>query len=39
VAIASHPSEIPDALTHRADAAMYRAKARGGTACQLDIAA
>jgi diguanylate cyclase (GGDEF)-like protein len=39
VAIASHASEVPDALTHRADAAMYRAKARGGTGYQLDIAA
>jgi len=39
VAIASHASEVPEALTHRADAAMYRAKARGGTGYQLDIAA
>jgi diguanylate cyclase len=39
VAIASHASEIPDALTHRADVAMYRAKARGGTGYQLDAAA
>jgi diguanylate cyclase (GGDEF)-like protein len=39
VAIASHPSEVPDALTHRADAAMYRAKACGGTGYRFDIAA
>jgi diguanylate cyclase (GGDEF)-like protein len=39
VAIASHPSEIPDALTHRADVAMYQAKARGGTGVQFDAAA
>lgn len=39
VAIASHASEVPDALTHRADAAMYRAKARGGTGYHFDIAA
>ncbi len=39
IAIASHASEIPDALTHRADVAMYRAKARGGTGYQLDAAA
>jgi diguanylate cyclase (GGDEF)-like protein len=39
VAIASHATEVPDALTHRADAAMYRAKARGGTAYQFDVAA
>jgi diguanylate cyclase (GGDEF)-like protein len=39
VAIASHASDVPDVLTHRADAAMYRAKARGGTAYQLDVAA
>jgi two-component system, cell cycle response regulator len=39
VAIASHPQEIPDALTRRADAAMYRAKAEGGTGYQFDIAA
>jgi diguanylate cyclase (GGDEF)-like protein len=39
VAIASHAAEVPDALTHRADAAMYRAKVRGGTGYQLDIAA
>jgi diguanylate cyclase (GGDEF)-like protein len=39
VAIACHPQEIPDALTSRADAAMYRAKAEGGTGYQFDIAA
>jgi diguanylate cyclase (GGDEF)-like protein len=39
VAIASHPSEVPDALTHRADVAMYRAKAQGGTGYQFDAAA
>ena len=39
VAIASHASDVPDALTHRADAAMYRAKARGGTGYQFDVAA
>jgi diguanylate cyclase (GGDEF)-like protein len=39
VAIATHATEVPDALTHRADVAMYRAKARGGTGYQLDIAA
>jgi len=39
VAIASHATELPDALTHRADAAMYRAKARGGTGYHFDIAA
>jgi diguanylate cyclase (GGDEF)-like protein len=39
VAIASHATEMPDALTRRADAAMYRAKARGGTRYQLDAAA
>jgi diguanylate cyclase (GGDEF)-like protein len=39
VAIACHPREIPDALTSRADAAMYRAKAEGGTGYQFDIAA
>jgi diguanylate cyclase (GGDEF)-like protein len=39
VAIASHASEVPDALTHRADVAMYRAKARGGTGYQFDAAA
>jgi len=39
VAIASHATEGPDALTHRADAAMYRAKARGGTSFQFEIAA
>jgi len=39
VAIASHAAEIPDALTRRADAAMYRAKARGGTRYQFDAAA
>jgi diguanylate cyclase (GGDEF)-like protein len=39
VAIASHATEIPDALTRRADAAMYRAKARGGTRYQFDAAA
>ena len=37
VAIASQP-EIPDALTERADAAMYRAKAEGGTSYQLAAA-
>jgi diguanylate cyclase (GGDEF)-like protein len=39
VAIASHATDVPDALTHRADAAMYRAKARGGTGYQFDVAA
>lgn len=39
IAIASHAVEVPEALTRRADAAMYRAKARGGTGYQLDIAA
>jgi diguanylate cyclase (GGDEF)-like protein len=39
VAIASHAAEVPDALTHRADVAMYRAKACGGTGYQFDIAA
>jgi diguanylate cyclase (GGDEF)-like protein len=39
VAIASHATEIPEALTRRADAAMYRAKARGGTRYQFDAAA
>ena len=39
VAIASHAAEVPDALTHRADAAMYRAKACGGTGYRFDIAA
>ena len=39
VAIASHANEVPDALTHRADVAMYRAKARGGTGYQFDDAA
>ena len=39
VAIACHPQEIPDALTSRADAAMYRAKAEGGTGYQFDVAA
>ncbi|HEX5078423.1 MAG TPA: GGDEF domain-containing response regulator [Geminicoccaceae bacterium] len=39
VAIASHAAEVPDTLTHRADVAMYRAKARGGTRYQLDAAA
>ena len=39
IAIAAHATEGPDALTHRADAAMYRAKARGGTGFQLEIAA
>ena len=39
VAIACHAQEIPDALTRRADAAMYRAKAEGGTGYQFDMAA
>jgi two-component system, cell cycle response regulator len=39
VAIASHATEVPDMLTHRADVAMYRAKARGGTGYQFDVAA
>lgn len=39
VAIATHASEIPDALTHRADVAMYRAKAQGGTGYEFDVAA
>jgi diguanylate cyclase (GGDEF)-like protein len=39
VATACHAHEIPDALTRRADAAMYRAKAEGGTGYQFDIAA
>jgi diguanylate cyclase (GGDEF)-like protein len=39
VAIASHATEMPDALTRRADAAMYRAKARGGTRYQFAAAA
>jgi diguanylate cyclase (GGDEF)-like protein len=39
VAIASQASEVPDVLTDRADAAMYRAKAQGGTGYQFDIAA
>jgi diguanylate cyclase (GGDEF)-like protein len=39
VAIASHATEIPDVLTHRADAAMYRAKAQGGRGYQFDVAA
>jgi diguanylate cyclase (GGDEF)-like protein len=39
VAIASHATEMPEALTHRADTAMYRAKARGGTRYQFDVAA
>jgi two-component system cell cycle response regulator len=39
VAIASHATDVPDVLTHRADVAMYRAKARGGTGYQFDVAA
>jgi two-component system cell cycle response regulator len=39
VAIASHAAEIPDALTQRADAAMYRVKACGGTGYRFDAAA
>jgi diguanylate cyclase (GGDEF)-like protein len=39
VAIASHATDVPDVLTRRADAAMYRAKARGGTGYQFDVAA
>jgi two-component system cell cycle response regulator len=39
VAIASHATDVPDMLTHRADVAMYRAKARGGTGYQFDVAA
>jgi diguanylate cyclase (GGDEF)-like protein len=39
IAIAAHATEVPETLTRRADAAMYRAKARGGTGYQLDIAA
>ena len=35
VAIAAQATEVPDALTSRADAAMYRAKARGGTRYHL----
>jgi two-component system, cell cycle response regulator len=38
VAIASHATEVPDMLTHRADVAMYRAKASGGT-YRFDVAA
>lgn len=38
VAFTAHASEVPDALTHRADVAMYRAKARGGTRYQLAAA-
>jgi diguanylate cyclase (GGDEF)-like protein len=39
VAFALDAAELPDLLTRRADAAMYRAKARGGTGYQLDLAA
>jgi diguanylate cyclase (GGDEF)-like protein len=39
VALASHAAERPEALTHRADLAMYRAKACGGTRYQLAAAA
>jgi two-component system, cell cycle response regulator len=39
VAITSRATEVPDMLTHRADTAMYRAKARGGTGYQFDVAA
>jgi diguanylate cyclase (GGDEF)-like protein len=38
IAIAAQ-GERPDALTRRADAAMYRAKAQGGTGYRLDAAA
>jgi diguanylate cyclase (GGDEF)-like protein len=38
IAIAAR-GERPDALTRRADAAMYRAKAQGGTGYRLDAAA
>jgi hypothetical protein len=39
VAIASHAAELPDALTHRADTAQYRARLAAVLPASSDVAA